>query len=510
MAGLVCAMSGACALAPMVSKKTGHVFEKSTILKFLLETQSCPITGQAMSAEDLIELKVNSSLRPKPPSSTSLPSMIEMMQNEWDSQAVETHLLRKELDKVRAELSHTLYQHDAACRVIAKVLKERDQALKERDEAVAAMKAGRVAAPAGAAESMDVDSGPTISEEIKERMTEKSAELSKGRKKRAISPNLAAEDKVKGYQEKLSKAIHKGSAPSCIDVHLENNTVVTGGMDSKVFVTDSSTGNVVATMSGHTKPVRRVLFHQASDMDMVFSSADVVKVWKADGKEICTFNNHKGDINAISLHATGDYLVSASADKSWAFYDLTKATCCQVVTDKDAAGGYSAAQLHPDGLILGTGTTDSMVKVWDVKTISNVVTFKATPGGPVGSISFSENGYYMATTGADGLKVWDLRKLAKQGADAQPAKVFEGNWKDARFDYRFDMRSEASDMRDDNAGSGTYLVGAGSSVKVWLAKSWNDVVELKGHKSEAVGAAFGKDASFIASCSSDKTVKIWA
>lgn len=57
MAGLVCAMSGACAMTPMVSKKTGHVFEKSTILKFLLETQSCPITGQAMSAEDLIEVK---------------------------------------------------------------------------------------------------------------------------------------------------------------------------------------------------------------------------------------------------------------------------------------------------------------------------------------------------------------------------------------------------------------------------------------------------------------------
>ncbi|EKX43648.1 hypothetical protein GUITHDRAFT_159783 [Guillardia theta CCMP2712] len=488
MAGLVCAMSGACAMTPMVSKKTGHVFEKSTILKFLLETQSCPITGQAMSAEDLIQVKANSSVKPKPPSSTSLPSMIEMMQNEWDSQAVETHLLRKELDKVRAELSHTLYQHDAACRVIAKVLKERDEALKERDEAIAALKAGRVAVPA-AAESMEVDSGPTISEAIKERMTEKSAELSKGRKKRAISPNLASEDTLKGFKEKLNKAVHKGSAPSCIDVHLENNTIVTGGMDSKVIVSDSATGKVVATMSGHTKPVRRVLFHQASDM--VFSSSEVVKVWKTaqhltDGKELCTFNNHKGEINGISLHATGDYLVSASADKSWAFYDLTTAACCQVVPDKDAAGGYSAAQLHPDGLILGTGTIDSMVKVWDIKTISNVVSFKATSGGAVGSISFSENGYYMATTGADGLKVWDLRKLAKQA-------MFEGNWKDARFDY-----------------SGTYLVGAGSSVKVWLAKSWNDVVELNGHGNDVVGAAFGKDASFIASCSSDKTVRMWA
>lgn len=31
--------------------------------------------------------------------------------------------------------------------------------------------------------------------------------------------------------------------------------------------------------------------------------------------------------------------------------------------------------------------------------------------GPVASLSFSENGYYLATAASDGVKVWDLRKL---------------------------------------------------------------------------------------------------
>lgn len=57
-----CCMTGEPAEVPVVSKKTGHVFEKRNVEKYVDACQLCPITNQTLTRDDLIAVQGNIAL----------------------------------------------------------------------------------------------------------------------------------------------------------------------------------------------------------------------------------------------------------------------------------------------------------------------------------------------------------------------------------------------------------------------------------------------------------------
>lgn len=128
---------------------------------------------------------------------------------------------------------------------------------------------------------------------------------------------------------------------------------VTGGVDKIVRVFNRASGKVTSNLSGHTKKVTAVAYHSSGDRILSCSQDKTVRVWDASGKSNpppaktpvhltrttgeqinapchtgskfasnAVLKSHAAEVNGLSIHPTGDYVATASADSTWAFTDI--------------------------------------------------------------------------------------------------------------------------------------------------------------------------------------------
>ncbi|KAJ9193035.1 hypothetical protein DTO166G4_8209 [Paecilomyces variotii] len=392
---MLCAISGEAPQVPVASRKSGNVFEKRLIEAYIAEHGKDPVTGEDLSSDDLVELKTQRVVRPRPPTLTSIPSLLGVFQEEWDALALETYTLRQTLAQTRQELSTALYQHDAAVRVIARLTKERDEA---RD-ALSKVSVGAVRGPSGD-DAMQVDSAG-LPEAILARIESTQATLSKGRRKRPVPEGWATVETISGYQPiETSKALYPGGKSLSLDT--TGDLALVGGVDGVAGVYSLSKKQVVQTLKTDGAVTDAVW---AGDKAVISSSKGVVKVFE-NGAEVASFNLHAGEATALAVHPTGDIVASVGVDKSYVIYDLATS---HVVTQVWSDSNLISAMFHPDGHLLAAGGTDGQVKIFDVKSGSAAASFPMS--GPVKTLFFSENGTFLAAA-ADGsttISVWDLR-----------------------------------------------------------------------------------------------------
>ncbi|RUP44639.1 WD40-repeat-containing domain protein [Jimgerdemannia flammicorona] len=390
---------------PVVSVKSGQVYEKRLIIKYINDNGKEPTTDEPLSLDDLVDLKTSpKTVKPRPPTLTSIPSLLSVFQNEWDSLMLETFTLKQQYQQVRQELSHALYQHDAACRVIARLVKERDSAR----EALVNVQAHLGVAPSADAAvpeqdaTMEVDAeAGGLPADVVEKMTQTSTELSKGRKKRKPpTEGYTSSDSIKEFSQVSSiPSLHASRPPgiSSLDLDHTRGLVLTGGNDKHVLIYNRDEDKTVATLKGHTKKVNAVAWRGRTDGDhdvALSAGADkTVRIWAPSEKGHSLAHSiqcHTGEVTGVTVHPSLDYFASASHDSTWAFHDIETGKTYVQKSDPESQSGYTSVQFHPDGMILGTGM-ESVVRIWDVKGQQNIATFPSHTG-KVRAMAFSENG----------------------------------------------------------------------------------------------------------------------
>ncbi|KAI0823085.1 nuclear matrix protein NMP200 [Trametes gibbosa] len=489
-----CSISGEPPQDPVVSSKSGHVYERRLITKYITENGTDPITGDKLEEADLISVKPNpKAAAPRPPNATSIPALLQTLQNEWDATMLETFALRQQYNSLRQELSYALYQQDAAQRVVARLIKERDAAREALSSVAATM---NVEAPAAGG---DVDMAEVAQEagglpaEVLKQIDETHQKLSAARKKRKAPAGYATAADVKGYTNKHTiPSLHSPSPAGITSLAVSTanpEQFVTGGNDKVVQIYDKNTDKVLAQLKGHTKKITHVAFREREDETTLVLSASadkIAKVWahdSASGEYIpkATIRTHKGELTGLAVHPTSTLLALSSADRTWSLHDLTNFS--QVLRSAEADEPLTALSIHPDGTLVAVGTPGGTIQVFDIRSGAGAAPFT------VNTLSFSENGYHLAAPDSlASVAVWDLRKpkVAKTLALGDAFKVNHVAY---------------------DASAGFLGVAGNEGLRVFAHKTWEELARFE-EGGEVADFVFGADGKEIWGATG-REVRIW-
>lgn len=281
-----------------------------------------------------------------------------------------------------------------------------------------------------------------------------------------------------------------------MDLAKDGKTVLTGGADKVVQVFDLESSKVVGTMKGHTKAVMHVAFNESGDLAFSGSADKTVKIWGDNGGKWAvkaTLSGHKGEISGLSVHPSGSYVSAASTDSTWTLYDIAEGK--EVMSYTPVAGidgsfSYTSFAGHPDGVLYGGGTKEGAVRVWDARQSSSLAATLSSHDSDVTTLSFSENGYYLATgsSATPKVNIFDLRKLSILSSWELPS---ENTVSEVRFDP-----------------SAQFLTVAGTDLRVYANKSWDELLKFDDNAGVLTGARFGQLGQNAVLSGMDRTLRV--
>lgn len=387
---LTCELSGEVIVEDGVVTPSGHVCSRRILLQKFQENGGLdPFTEAPLSEDDLIELKTSTRVPPR--TSSSFPSLLKQLQEEYDAVLLELIDTRAALQETRQELSTALYQNDAAIRVIARLAAERDAARSAQTDQPPEKKR-KVAA---------VIESQNLPEKDIQEMQEVWESLKSTRKTR----QKQAADKSWSPEQQATLQVSQQSivmeSPASVAAY---GAFIVGCNSKQLHLYDAQQQQAICTIDASLSAV---------DINEKYivggSDSGALSIWTYDGG-VKLANSVSVDqaIVHVQLHPNQTHVIVTTQYGVIRVFRMEESLSLVGVFTNDELT-LTAGALHPDGLIYIVGTTSGALAIWDLK--NQVLAGVMGGGSPVVDLIFSNNGYHIAAAHENGvIVIWDLRK----------------------------------------------------------------------------------------------------
>jgi eukaryotic-like serine/threonine-protein kinase len=266
--------------------------------------------------------------------------------------------------------------------------------------------------------------------------------------------------------------------------------------DSAVKIWNLKTGKVAQTLPGHAGYVYSVAFRPPDGRYLASASADkTVRVWDlATGQTVFSRPGQLGEMsgmaNAVAFSSDGRLLAAGGEDGIVTVYDAADGGKVGQLPEKHEYAAECVA-FSPDGRLLATGSWGGVLRIYNARTWELL---HRIPGHSyrIAAVVFRSDSRWLATASYDRtVKVWD----AATGDRLHTLRGHTGFVGGLAFSH--DGRRLFS------------LGGEDKAVKVWDPLTEREILTLRGHSLLGQSLAASSDGLRLASCSFDRTIRIW-
>ncbi|MCO6042887.1 protein kinase [Aeoliella sp. ICT_H6.2] len=292
----------------------------------------------------------------------------------------------------------------------------------------------------------------------------------------------------------MIRVINEEEAPGWSIAYSPDGRYLAVGFSESLLVWDMVTGEATYRFEGLEGPLESTAF-SPNGRYLAGASKKGATVWDlASGVEVRSWRCYGGKDFNTGLAFSLDSELLAFVD-SGGFRLVEFQTGNEVLNVNGHSLGINDLTVSPDGKRLATCADDRTVKLWDVATGKEVLTFELD-FYPL-TLAFSPNGVGLACAGyGRDIVLWDATPRG-----TNPLRWYAG--------HKGPITTVTFSPNGERAFSTSGWPAGDNTVRVWDVQTGEEVQRFEGHENNNIDASFLPDGQRVLSGAGDGTLRLW-